>query len=207
MITIHNFACGVRGLRVAWQCEEMNLPYRLKFVSYPPSDEYRRLHSIGNVPFLQDDGGVAMHESVAIMLYLAHRYGPTPLLPGNLDPRLARVLQLTVFGEATLGAGINTLLGAHFGAPEADKRNWSVRGTQARLEQAVAFVADMLGKYPFLAGSELSLADISVSCALDMWSGVLGHALPAKLEAWRERLAARPAYQRAFARNQDQSPT
>jgi glutathione S-transferase len=171
-------------------------------VSFPPSDEYRALHPLGNVPFLQDDGGIAMHESVAIMLYLAHRYGPTPLLPSNVDLRLARVLQLTVFGEATLGAGINTLLAAHFAAPEADKRNWSVRGTQARVEQAIAYTVDMLGKYPYLAGSELSLADISVSCALGIWRGALGLALPDKLVAWRDRLAARPAYQRALARIQ-----
>jgi glutathione S-transferase len=200
MITIYNFARGVRGLRVAWQCEEMGLPYNVELLSYPTSDAYRALHPLGSVPFLQDDGGVAISESVAIMLYLAHRYGPTPLLPEQHDPRLARVLQLTVFGEATLGACINPLLGAHFVAPEGDKNNWTVRGLRARGEQSIGFVADMLGKYPFLAGSELSLADISISCALGMWKGGLDLPLPDKLTAWRERLAARPAYQRAVAR-------
>lgn len=200
MITIYNFARGVRGLRVAWQCEEMGLPYQVELLSYPTSDAYRALHPLGSVPFLQDDGGVAISESVAIMLYLAHRYGPTPLLPEQHDPRLARVLQLTVFGEATLGACINPLLGAHFVAPEPDKNNWTVRGLRARGEQSIGFVADMLGKYPFLAGSELSLADISISCALGMWTGGLGLPVPEKLTAWRERLAARPAYQRATAR-------
>ena len=34
-----------------------------------------------------------------MMFYLAHRYGPTPLLPGNDPAALARVLQLTVLGE------------------------------------------------------------------------------------------------------------
>jgi glutathione S-transferase len=202
VITIHNFAHGVRGLRVAWQCEEMGLPYGFEPVTYPPSDEYRALHPLGNVPLLQDDGGVAMHESVAIMLYLARRYGPTPLLPGDHDPHLARVLQMTVFGEATIGASLNVLLGAHFVAPEADKRNWSVRGAQARVEQAIAFTAGMLGKYPYLAGAELTLADISVGCALEMWTGALGQSLPDKLVAWRERLAKRAAYRRALERNQ-----
>jgi hypothetical protein len=45
-----------------------------------------------------------------------------------------------------------------------------------------------------------------VSCALGMWRGALGLPLPDKLVAWRERLAARPAYQRAHERNQSQSP-
>jgi hypothetical protein len=40
-----------------------------------------------------------------MMLYLAQRYGPTRYCPGD-DPTLARV-QLTVFGEATIAAGLN----------------------------------------------------------------------------------------------------
>jgi hypothetical protein len=37
-----------------------------------------------------------------------------------------------------------------------------------------------------------------VSCALGIWKGALGKPLPDKLVAYRERLAARPAYQRAL---------
>jgi glutathione S-transferase len=56
----------------------------------------------------------------------------------------------------------------------------------------------MLGDGPFLAGADVTLADISVSCALGNWKGALDKALPDKLVAYRERLAARPAYQRAL---------
>lgn len=197
MIRIHNFARGARGLRAIWQCEEMGLPYQVETVSYPPSDAYRALNPLGTVPFLEDEGGVAMGESVAMMLYLAQKYGPTPLLPGKDDPSFARVLQMTVFGEATIGAGINPLLGAHFVAPEADKRNWSVLWQEARVAEALRYAADMLGPNPFLAGASFTLADISVSCALGIWRGALGHALSDQLSAYQERIAARPAYQRA----------
>jgi glutathione S-transferase len=122
MIRIYDFARGARGLRVVWQCEEMGLPYRFETVSFPPSAAYRALNPLGSVPFLQDDAGVAINESIAMMLYLAQKYGPTPLLPGNDDPTLGRVLQMTVFGEAAIGAQMNSLLAAHFAAPEADKR-------------------------------------------------------------------------------------
>jgi glutathione S-transferase len=57
----------------------------------------------------------------------------------------------------------------------------------------------MLGDEPFLAGADLTLADISVATALGIWRGGLDGALPDKLTAYRERLAARPAYQRALA--------
>jgi glutathione S-transferase len=188
----------MRGLRVAWQCEEMGLPYRIETVSFPPSEAYRALNPVGSTPFLEDEGGVAINESVAMMLYLAQKYGPTPLLPESEDPTFARVLQMTVFGEATLGMGLNPLLEARFAAPDADKHNWSVRTQEARVEKAVRYTAEILGERPFLAAAGLTLADISVSSALGMWTGALGHALPDTLVAYRERLAARPAYQRAF---------
>ena len=199
MITIHNFARGARGVRVFWTCEEMGLPYEVATVSYPPSDAYLRLNPPGTVPFLEDDGGVAINESIAMMLYLAQRYGPTPLLPGHDDPALPRVLQMTVYGEAAVGMGLNPLLEAKFAAPDEDKQNWTVRAQERRVERAVRYVSDMLGDNQFLVGSQLTLADISVSCMLGIWCGVFGRPLPDNLTGYRERLTARPAYQRAAA--------
>ena len=202
MITVYNFARGARGLRVLWQCEEMSLPYKVIPVSFPPSESYRARNPLGTVPFVEDEGGVAIHESVAIMLYFAQKYGPTPLLPAKDDPALARVLQMTVFGEASLGMNMNPLLAAHFSAPEADKRNWSVLAQEARVELAVRAAADVLGSGPFLAGAALTLADISVGCALGMWRTALGKTLREPLARYHERLTARPAYQRGLAATQ-----
>ena len=198
MIKIYNFPRGARGQRLFWQCEEMGLAYQAMTVTYPPSEAYKALNPLGTVPFLEDEGGVAINESIAIMFYLAQKYGPTPLLPGKDDPAHARVLQMMVFSEATLGALLNTLLSAHFAAPEADKRNWTVRGQEARVEQAIGYVADILGDNPFLAGAHFTLADIAMSTTLGLWKGALGKSLPAKLLAYRERLATRPAYERAL---------
>lgn len=195
MIRIHDFARGARGLRLVWQCEEMGLPYEFTPVSYPPSDAYRAMNPLGTVPLLEDDGGIVMHESVAMMLYVAHRYGPTPLLPAKDDPLLAVVLQMTVFGESSLG--VNALLAAHFGAPEAEKRNWSVLAAEKAVERAIEHVKTALGSSPFLAGSQLTLADISVYTALGIWRGALGKTLPDELSAYQDRMAARPALQRA----------
>src|SRR5262245_42219381 len=79
MIKIYHMP-RARGLRVIWLCEEMGLPYEIVPVSFPLSEEYRVKNPAANVPFLEDDGGVAIHESIAIMLYLVGRYGPTPLM-------------------------------------------------------------------------------------------------------------------------------
>jgi glutathione S-transferase len=197
MIKIHNFARGARGLRLMWQCEEMGLPYELATVSYPPSDAYRALNPMGTVPFLEDPAkGVAINESIAMMLYLASEYGPTPLLPRDGD-RYARVLQLTVFSEATLGSAVNTLLAAHFGAPDDQKRNWSVIGVEQRVASALSFIESTLGKNVFLTGDEVTLADIAITTSLGVYKGALGKPLSDALTDYRERLSTRPAYDRA----------
>lgn len=198
-ITIHNFPRGGRGVRLFWQCEEMGLPYETKAVMFPPSAAYLALNPIGNVPFLQD-GDVAINESVAIMFYLAEKYGPTPLLPAKDDPSFARVLQMLIFSEASLGSSVNTLLAAKFAAPEADKTNWSVRVTEERVEQFLEFIDEKLGDQPYLAGSKFTLADIAISTAMGVYRGALGKTIPARLSAYQDRLQARPAYERAKAR-------
>jgi glutathione S-transferase len=134
------------------------------------------------------------------MLYLAGKYGPTPLMPTKDDPSFARVLQMLVFSEASIGASVNTLLAAKFGAPEADKTNWSVRVTEARIEQFLGFVADVLGDKPYLVGPSITLADIAISTAMGVYRGALDKALSPKLSAYQDRLQARPAYQRAKAK-------
>ena len=199
MIRIHNFPRGARGLRVVWQCEEMGLPYELAAVSFPPSEAFRALHPLGSVPFLEDEGGVAINESIAMMLYVAQRYGPTPLLPGSDDPNLAAVLQMAVFSEASFGGTMNPLMAAHFGAPAEHKDNWSVRMMQGRAKQFIGYVADKLGDREFLVGDDLTLADIALCTGLGIWKGSLNGEIPDRLVAWRERLAERPAYQRAQA--------
>lgn len=199
MITIYNFARGARGVRLFWQCEEMGIPYQVEALTFPVNASYRELHPLGSVPLLVD-GDVKISESIAIMLYLAQKYGPTPLLPHKDDPALPRVLQMTLFGEATLGAPMNTLLSAKFGAPEADKRNWSVRMQEGRLTDAVEYVDAALGDNAFLVGGGLTLADISVSTSLGLWRGALGKTLSPKLSAYQDRLHTLASHQRATAR-------
>ncbi|MBP6014993.1 MAG: glutathione S-transferase family protein [Alphaproteobacteria bacterium] len=199
MIKIWNFPRGARGVRLFWVCEEMGLSYDAEAVSFPPSAPYRALNPLGNVPFLQD-GAVEIGESVAIMLYLAERYGPTPLLPKDDPARMARVLQFTVFGEASIGGAMNGLMATKFTAPEADKRNWSVNMLEKRVEQFLGFVESTLGDRPYLVGDGLTLADICIVTAFGMWRGALDKTLSPTLAAYQARLQVRPAYARALAK-------
>jgi glutathione S-transferase len=196
MITIHNFWRGIRGVRVAWQCEEMGLAYQAVGLDFPVPAEYRAKYPPGSVPFLEDEGAVAIGESVAQMLYLAGRYGPTPLLP--TDPAaLARVLQITVASEASLGGLMNPLMATKFAAPASQKSNWTDAFCAARVSDGLAYAESLLGGREYLVGDGLTLADIAMSTALGMWQGALGKEIPGGLAEHRARMQARPAYQRA----------
>lgn len=203
MIRIHHYPKS-RSMRILWQCEEMGLPYEVAPVTFPVSEAYRKLNPIGAVPFLEDTAtGAALNESVAMMLYLATEYGPTPLLPGKGDPALARTMQFLVFGEATVGGPGNVQVGAKFFAPAEHKANWSATDARARMLRAFAYAADALGDADYFAGDRFTLADISMAFVIAVARSPMldcGAEMPAKLLAYHDRLAQRPAYQRAAAK-------
>jgi glutathione S-transferase len=197
MITIYDFPHGARGLRAAWLCEEMGLAHAFVPVAFPPDQAYRALNPFGTVPFLQDEG-VAMSESVAMMIYIAQKYGPTEALPPVHDERFATVLQFALFGEASLSSPMTPLLTVRFGAPpENQKRNWSAVGIESRLKVTIDQLGHELGDREFLVGPNLTLADISVATALQIWTRGLGQDLATTLRRYLDRLQDRPAYKRA----------
>ena len=77
--------------------------------------------------------------------------------------------------------------------------NARIHTMDAQHPEAGAMVWDEGGKL-LAVGDALTLADLSVSCGLNIWQAALGGVLPAGLKAYQERLALRPAYQRAVAR-------
>src|SRR5258708_29960996 len=174
----------------------MGLAHTFVRVDYPPDGNYRELNPFGTVPFLQD-GNVSMSESVAMMIYIAQKYGPTDVLPSVDDERFAKVLQFTVLGEASLSSPMTPLIAVRFGAPADQKRNWSAVGIEARLKGTIDRIGDELDDREFLVGSSLTLADISVATAFRIWSRGVGQDLPATLLAYCERRQELPAVKRA----------
>ena len=70
---------GARSLRVLWLCEEMGVPYETAEASFfKPSDEFKAVNPLRTVPAMTD-GDVRMIKSVAMMIYIMAKYGPTDL--------------------------------------------------------------------------------------------------------------------------------
>src|ERR1700724_3715142 len=93
-----------RSFRRLWMLEEMGLPYDLKMLPFPPrvlAKEYLALNPLGTIPLLID-GETKMTESTAICHYLGTRYGPTPLIIGEVEPAYGAFLNWMYFSDATL---------------------------------------------------------------------------------------------------------
>ena len=191
-----------RGFRVVWLLEEMGLPYRLhdvdllKGVENDP--EFLAINPGGFIPALQD-GEVVLVESIAIMAYLAARYGPTPLAPGADDRSFPAYQQFLHLGEAGLMGGLYYVNGARNIAPAAERDNWSARQAMHVFETRRRLVARQLAQTPYIAGEAFTAADISVTYALQFGVRNVGVALSEAEAAYVDRTTGREAYARALA--------
>jgi glutathione S-transferase len=194
-------ASGSRSLRVIWMAEEMGLDYELSPERIGRSSpEFIAVNPAGGLPAIID-GDVSMSESVAIMQYLAARYGPTPLAPGPDDATYPAYLQYLIYGEASLSAFLNPLVGTRFLAPRDQKDNFTAGICRTLFARRVTALTERLSTGPHLAGEAFTAADISVVYALNM-GGALGLAddYPAPIADYWTRVKTRPAYQAAIAK-------
>jgi len=194
-------APGARSLRVIWMAEEIGLDYEIVPETFgQPSADFLSINPAKGLPAIVD-GDVVMSESVAIMLYLAARHGPTQLAPEAGDPTYPAYLQYLIYGEASLSALINPLVGTRLMAPEDQKENFTARICRGVFGRGVSALKGRLAESAHLAGNAFTAADISVGYALDLGAreGLAERYPPVVADYWA-RIRERPAYQRAAAR-------
>lgn len=188
-----------RSLRIVWLCEEMRVPYETVAVNFrDPSPDFLAVNPLRSLPVMQD-GEVNMIESVAMMLYIMAKYGPTTLALKVEDSGYPKYLQFLVFGEAGLAMYGNPLVATKFLAPEDKRENWTAEYLKSTFAKRLGFVESNLGDSPYIAGDRFTAADISVGYPMGMAAFAADIELSPKLKSYHERLKSRPAYQRAVA--------
>jgi len=191
---------GARSLRVLWLCEEMGVPYETAEASFmKPSDAFKAANPLRTIPVLQD-GDVTMIESVAMMIYIMAKYGPTDLEVKPTEPGYADYLQFLLFGEAGIAAYGNALVGTRFLAPDDQKQNWTATYLKSAILKRLQYVADKLQGRPYVAASRFTAADICVAYIATggKFAGIADE-MPPGIRAYIDALHQRPAYQRAAA--------
>ena len=191
---------GARSLRVLWLCEEMGVPYQTAEASFmKPSDEFKAVNPLRTVPVLQD-GDETMIESVAMMIYIMAKYGPSDLEVKPGEPGYADYLQFLLFGEAGIAAYGNPLVGTRFMAPDDQKTNWTATYLKGAILKRLQFVADKLEGRPYVAANRFTAADISIAyIATGAKFAGIADEMPAGIKSYVDGLWQRPAYQRAAA--------
>jgi len=147
---------------------------------------------MGKVPVLID-GDAVVTEAAAIALYLADRYANGRLAPKLDDPRRAAYFRWTLFAPSVIEPG-----------SLAKASGWQYRPGQAGWGEHAAMLSAIesaVAGGPFLLGDMFSIADVVFGGTLRYMVrfGMLT-ASPA-VAAYITRLDARPALQRADARN------
>jgi len=199
MLKIYH-AQGARSLRVLWLCEEMGVPYQTAEASFmQPSDEFKAVNPLRTVPAMTD-GDVSMIESVAMMMYIMSKYGPTDLDVKPNEKGYAEYLQFLMFGEAGVAAYGNPLVATRFLAPDDQKQNWTAGYLKKAIVKRLEFVGDRLQGKPYLAADRFTAADISVSYIVTgaKFAGIEAD-IPQTVTKYVDNLWQRPAFQRAAA--------
>ncbi|KAJ7890356.1 glutathione S-transferase [Mycena leptocephala] len=194
---------------VALVLAEKQIPFELIVVNLEANEqktpEFLEMHPFGQVPVIDDDGFI-LYESRAICRYLAEKYPNqgSPILPAGLKERAlmeqALSVELANFKPAIVKVG-RELLG---------KKSRGLPVDEAVLAEGLAeFGAKLdvyeviLGKHKYLAGDELTLADLVhliyapslVAANLDIMTA---EGRP-NLKRWWNELISRPTWVKLMA--------
>lgn len=219
MLTVHHLETS-RSQRVLWLLEELGVPYQIqryqrdaKTRLAPPA--LRRIHPLGKSPVITD-GDEVVAESGAILEYLAERYGDTAppdlaqLEPARGTPERRQCRFWMHYAEGSL---MNWLLlklvfttlprqpMPFFVRPIARSLcgRASAKLVDPNLATAMAFMDEHLSHRPWFAGDALTLADFQMSFPVEAAASRVQDVQRYRhVFAYRDRMRARPAYQRAL---------
>ena len=194
MLRLHHRDKAGRPLRVRWALEEAGADYDFAVMTQEEggSEEHKQRHPLGRVPVLETDDGF-LFESAALCLQVADLHPSANLIPPPGTYERGLVYQWTVFAMSELEPAI---IRAYTAVRDGDAER--TKSTQERLTNVFAALERSLDGQDFVTGDDFTIADVVVG-------GVLVTARRTELlpdspnvNAYLERLDARPAKQRAY---------
>lgn len=191
-----------RAFRVLWTLEELELPYRLVYLPFPPRARapwYLDENSLGTLPLLVD-GATRLTESVAVCQYLASRYdlAHKVSVPAN-SAEFGDWLTWSVFGEATMNYLLSVCLRYGWMEREEKRKPDVVAFYKSRFFEKAEYLADQIGSKTFLVDNRPTIADFCVGynfILTDFMNYTVE--LPEAVQAYWGRLKDLPSYQRCL---------
>jgi glutathione S-transferase len=180
--------------------EEKRQPYRVEAMKPGEHKQPAHLmrHAFGRIPAIEH-GDFTLYETQAILRYLDDVIPEPPFMPKDERAR-ARVNQIVgindwyLFPKAAAPIVFNRLVGPALLGQKTDEA--AIQAALPAAETCVAELDRLLGDQPFLAGDQLTLADLMLAPQLDFFAATPeGKRLiqPTRLSAWLVRMNARPS--------------
>lgn len=215
-LTVHHLESS-RSQRVLWLLEELEVPYELVLhkrdaVTLRAPAKLREIHPLGKSPVVVLPEGTVLAESGAILETLLDRYGEGRLRPAPGTDEHRRYLFFMHYAEGSLMPPllvrfvVDRLRKAplpFFIRPVAKGIAGKIDAafTNPELERHVAFLEGELDGRAWLAGQELTAADVQMSFPLEaLVARADSRSSHPRISALVERMHARPAYARALER-------
>lgn len=207
MLRIHHLVLS-RSDRIVWLAEELGVPYELvkhhrdgTTFRAPPS--LWAVSPMGKAPAIEDDGHTIC-ESGAVIEYMLDKYGNGRLRPKPGTDEFFAYREWLHAAESTLMVPILTDLLCTLTQSNAPALKAFYDG---EYETLFKYLDSTLAKKPYVAGQELTGADINVAYSLQLADGsaipVMKAGAPVQrfpnILAYLERVSARPAFLRAKA--------
>ncbi|MEX3916825.1 glutathione S-transferase family protein [Paraburkholderia sp. BR10872] len=190
---LYGFA-GTRSQRALWGLKEVDADFEFISVNLLAGEhkrpEYLRINPAGKVPVLID-GDRVIPESAAIVLYLADKYPEKALLPADLDER-AQAYRWTLFAVTELEQPLWRITRHSFLYPPEKRSTADIELAREDFSSMAAVLERHLEGREFIVGNKLSVADCVTVYLMDWAHEVqLLEGFP-RLQAYLERLYARP---------------
>jgi len=190
---------GRRSERIVWLCEELGIPYELKYKRGDVAGSFADIRKInpgmGVAPTVIYNGQLLM-ESGAIIQLILDREGKGRLVPAVNSPDYATHLLFMHFAEGTLAADAV----ADYRVGRATT-GMAPRSAETDGQRAMHYANDFLATHPYFGGSEFSAADIMMvfptSYAVRM--NVADIAKYPNVATWQKKMEDRPAFKRMLA--------
>ena len=201
MIEVYSWATP-NGHKVHIMLEECGLPYRVHAVDIGAGDQFKpeflAISPNNKIPAIVDPDGpdgqpISLFESGAILLYLAGKTGR--FLPADTRGRY-EVLEWLMFQMG----GVGPMLGQahHFRIYAPEKVPYAIERYTNEARRLYGVMNRRLANSPYIGGADYSIADIAIFPWLRSWQNQgIDWADHPHLKVWFDRIAARPAVQKA----------
>lgn len=201
MLKIWGRISSINVRKVVFTAQELGLPFEridagseFGIVKTP---EYLARNPNALVPLLED-GELELWESNVIVRYLCAKHSSGRLYPLELPQRFDAERWMD-WQQTTLNPAGRTAFIQWFRTP-AERRDMAlIAQSTAATEPLLAMLDAHLARQPYMAGEQLTMADIPIACELHRWQ-----ALPQTrpdhphLQRWYEALRSRPAARGVF---------